>query len=304
MSLTQFSTEVTVTTANRREQLLLDVAEPTTLIDEAQILDSGGRTAKDLLVQQAGSGVQVNAGGGQGHVSLNGIPNSGVLVLIDGRRMLGRDANGNFNIEEISLSGIERIEVVRGPSSAIYGADALGGVINFVSKKAEYRGWRNTLSLLGGSYGDLRGSDSLGVRRGRGGVSLFGAYRSYDGYDLDGDSGPQTVGQPESTFKNAGLTADFRFTPKLVARLFTDYNRRDIDKYFFAGATQQASTVFNSVRDLTREMIAPGAGVSPRADTSFNVSFNYGRYLRDETQIFARPATWCRRRPGASGTRS
>jgi outer membrane receptor for ferrienterochelin and colicins len=286
LQLTPFSTEVTVTTANRREQLLLDVAEPTTLIDEAQILDSGSRTAKDLLVQQAGSGVQVNAGGGQGHVSVNGIPNSGVLVLLDGRRFLGRDANGNFNIEEIALAGIERVEVVRGPSSALYGADALGGVINFVTKKAQYQGFRNTLSLLGGSYGDLRGSDSVSFRRGNGGVTVYGAYRQYDGYDLDGDRGPQTIGQPESSFKSAGLSGDYRFSGKLVGRVFADYNKRDIDKYFFAGPTQQASTVYNSVRDLTRVMLAPELEFSPRTDTSFNVSYNYGRYLRDETQIF------------------
>lgn len=286
LALAQFSTSITVTTANRREQLLLDVAEPTTLIDEAQILDTGSRTAKDLLVQQAGSGVQVNAGGGQGHVSLNGIPNSGVLVLIDGRRFLGRDANGNFNLEEVALAGVERVEIVRGPSSALYGADALGGVINFVTRRAKDRGWRNSVSLLGGSYGDLRASDTLSVRRGRGGVSLYGAFRAYDGFDLDGERGPQTIGQPESKFKNGGLSADVQLGSKLTARLFADYNKRDIDKYFFSGATQLASTVYNSVRDLTRYMVAPELEFAPRSDLSFNATYNYGRYLRDETQFF------------------
>ncbi len=77
MSLTRFSTTVTVTTANRREELLMDTAEPTTVIDQVQILDTGARNAKDLLSEQQGSGVQVNVGGGQGYVSLNGVSNKG-----------------------------------------------------------------------------------------------------------------------------------------------------------------------------------------------------------------------------------
>lgn len=286
LTLAQFSTSIIVTTANRREQLLLDVAEPTTLIDEGQILDTGSRTAKDLLVQQAGTGVQVNAGGGQGHISLNGIPNSGVLVLIDGRRFLGRDANGSLNMEELALAGIERVEVVRGPSSALYGADALGGVVNFISKRAKDEGWRNSLSALGGSYGDVRINDSVSVRRGKGGFSGYGAYRSYDGYDLDGDRGPQTIGQPESTFFNGGMSGDLQLGSRVTARLFADYNDRDIDKYYFSGATQLATTVYNSQRTLTRYMISPELAIVPRPDLSFNVSYNYGKYVRDETQTF------------------
>jgi hypothetical protein len=83
MGVAQLSTSLTVETANRREQLLLDVAEPVTLIEKAQIEDTGARSAKDVLVEQNGSGIQVNAGGGQGYISINGIPNKGVLGARD-----------------------------------------------------------------------------------------------------------------------------------------------------------------------------------------------------------------------------
>ena len=136
LSIASLSTSVTVETANRREQLLLDVAVPTTLIDDAQIQDTGARSAKDLL-EQGGSGVYVNSGGGQGHLSINGIPNKGVLVLVNGRRYLGKDANGNLNLEELQLAGIDRIEVVKGAGSALYGSDALGGVVNFITPRPD-----------------------------------------------------------------------------------------------------------------------------------------------------------------------
>jgi len=285
MTVVHFATSVTVTTASRREELLLEVADPTTLIDRTQIEDSGARSAKDLLVEQSGSGVQVQAGGGQGHVSLNGIPNSGVLVLVDGRRFLGKDANGNLNLEELQLAGIDRVEIVKGAASALYGSDALGGVINLITRKVLQPGVRNTMSVTGGSYGDLRVSDTIGVRHGPGGFTATGQYRSYDGFDLDA-SNPQTIGQPESRFSNAGGTADLRLADRLDLRFFGDYSRRKISNYFFSGPTQLPSTVYDSRRDLTRYTVSPELSFLPRPGTTLTASFTYGRYDRDETQVF------------------
>ena len=62
----QFSSEVTVTTANRRQEVLLKAADPVVLIDRTQIEDAGARSAKDVLLDQAGQGVIVNQGGGPG----------------------------------------------------------------------------------------------------------------------------------------------------------------------------------------------------------------------------------------------
>lgn len=285
LSVVQFATSVTVTTANRREELLLEVADPTTLIDRTQIEDSGARSAKDLLVEQAGSGVQVQAGGGQGHVSLNGIPNSGVLVLVDGRRFLGKDANGNLNLEDVQLAGIDRVEIVKGAASALYGSDALGGVINLITRKATNPGVRNSLSATGGSYGDVRVSDSVGLRQGPGGFTATGNYRAYDGFDLDA-ANPQTIGQPESRFSNAGGTADLRVSNRVDLRFFGDYSRRKISNYFFSGPTQLPSTVYDSRRDLTRYTLSPELSFMARPGTSLTTSFTYGRYDRDETQVF------------------
>ena len=297
MGVAQLSTSLTVETANRREQLLLDVAEPVTLIEKTQIEDTGARSAKDVLVEQNGSGIQVNAGGGQGYISINGIPNKGVLVLVNGRRYLGKDANGNLNLEELRLPGIQRIEVVKGAGSALYGSDALGGVVNFITDETTERGVTNTATISAGSYDDYRFDDALSWRGSRGGVNLAGGYRTYDGFDLESctpelqaSSGckpnPQTIGQPPSTYWNASGTADFEVTKKVVARFFGDYQLREVRDYFFSGATQLASTVYDSQRDLTRFTLSPAVDflLSPR--TSVNVTYTYGKYLRDETRVF------------------
>jgi len=285
MTLPQYSAEVTVTTANRREQLLLEVADPTVLIDRAQIADTGARTAKDLLIDQTGAGIQVQAGGGQGHLSLNGIPNSGVLVLIDGRRYLGKDANGSLNLEDLPLTGVERVEVVKGAGSALYGSDAIGGVVNFVTRQSKTAGVTNLLEMSGGSYGDWRVNETLGYRRGRGGISGSGGYRRYDGFDLS-ESNPQTIGQPESTWWSATLNADYRLGDKVFARLAGDYSKREIDNYFFSGATQLPASVYNSQRALTRYSVSPTIDIAASPSTMVTVAYTGGWYLRDETRIF------------------
>ena len=285
LGVVQFSSEVTVTTANRREQLLLDVAEPTVLIDRPQIEDTGARTAKDLLLEQAGAGVQVHAGGGQGHLSINGIPNSGVLVLIDGRRYLGKDANGSFNLEDLPLAGIDRVEIVKGAGSALYGSDALGGVVNFVTRRSTAPGSWSAFNASGGSYGDQQVSETAGWRGSRGGVTVGGAFRQYDGFDLS-EANPQTIGQPESQWVTGDVKADVRLTGGLVARVATDYSKREIRNYFFSGATQLPSTVYDSQRDLTRTAISPGLDYQISPTTSVSLNYTHGRYLRDETRVF------------------
>lgn len=284
LSLVQFSSQVTVTTANRREQLLLDVAESTVLIDSGQIADAAARTAKDLLVELSGAGIQVNAGGGQGYLSLNGIPNKGVLVLIDGRRYLGRDANGNFNLEDLSLTGIDRVEVVKGAGSALYGSDALGGVVNFVTRPPKNGLWTG-IDINGGTYGDFRANQSAGWRAARGGFTGSLGYRTYDGFDLS-EANPQTIGQPASKWLNGDVRGDLKLSQRLFARMAVDYSDRDIKNYFFSGATQLATTVYDSQRNLVRQTFAPGLDAQLSSRASLSVDYTHGKYIRDETRIF------------------
>lgn len=283
--LTEFSSTITVTTANRREQLLLDVAEPTTLIDELQILDTGALTAKDVLSEQAGAGVVVHAGGGQGHVSINGVSNSGVLVMIDGRRYLGRDGIGNFNLEDLDISGAERIEVVKGSGSALYGTDALGGVINIITRKAREPGSRNRLEVLAGSHSDWRVTDSFARRGERFGVTLIPSYRTFDGFDLDAED-PQTQGQPESEFLNFQANGDFELTPKIAGRLFSYYSRRDVEKNFFAGATQLGEEVYDQQKELVRWSFSPELDFVFTPNTTLNLRLTEEKYDREETDVY------------------
>jgi len=102
-----------------------------------EIERAGAGSITDLL--RAQPGVQINASGGAGtssSVYLRGTNADHVVVLIDGLRINSATLGTNF-FENIPLGQIERIEILRGPASSLYGADAIGGVIQIFTRKAE-----------------------------------------------------------------------------------------------------------------------------------------------------------------------
>lgn len=100
---------------------------------------------KDVLKEVPG--VQLtNEGDNRKGVSIRGLDSSYTLILVDGKRVNSRNAvfrHNDFDLNWIPVDSIERIEVVRGPMSSLYGSDALGGVVNIITKnRSEMVGYR------------------------------------------------------------------------------------------------------------------------------------------------------------------
>src|SRR5690554_1822594 len=124
--------EITVvTTASRSARALQDETTSVEIIDRATIDATGGNTVADLLVTEAG--LELERSLGRSGVLMQGLDPEYALILIDGRRAIGR-VNGTIDLNAIRLENVERIEIVKGPQSALYGADALAGVINIITK--------------------------------------------------------------------------------------------------------------------------------------------------------------------------
>jgi outer membrane receptor for ferrienterochelin and colicins len=105
----------------------------TEILDRDYIENSGADTLDDLLESAGLQFAETDMGS---HVQLQGMTGERVLILVDGKRIAGRVA-GNLPAQALPTADIERIEIVRGPQSALYGSDALGGVINIITKKPE-----------------------------------------------------------------------------------------------------------------------------------------------------------------------
>lgn len=122
-------------TATRLDVDPSQVTVHTDVIDGDEIAERGARTLADVLRQE--SGIQINSSLGTGQqIFIDGLDGKYVLVLLDGRPINGRvDNRLDLTRLGISASQIERVEVVRGPMSALYGSEALGGVVNIITKR-------------------------------------------------------------------------------------------------------------------------------------------------------------------------
>jgi outer membrane cobalamin receptor len=176
-----------VVTATKTEKDPKDVTQSVTVITAEEIRRSGATNAAEAV--RTAVGVTLNDNGPRGSsktVNIRGANYSQVLVLLDGAR-LNSSQNGGFDLAvlPVPIDDIERIEIVRGPGSPLYGADAVGGVVNIITKKPTV-----PVSVIGAAAGS-HGYDWLQLgnsgRQGSGYYSLTGTRETSDGYRLNSD---------------------------------------------------------------------------------------------------------------------
>lgn len=152
-----------VVTAARREQRLADAVVETELITAAD-LRQGPADLAAVLADRVGIQLEGGVPAGAG-VQLRGFGSRRVLVLLDGQPLVGR-VNGNLDLGRLPVSLIERIEIVKGPQSTLYGSDAIGGVVNVITRGGPSSGSRAGLALIGGTQGRAELAADGGWRRG------------------------------------------------------------------------------------------------------------------------------------------
>ncbi|MFT3665466.1 TonB-dependent receptor domain-containing protein [Piscinibacter sp.] len=189
-----------VVISGTREPLALErLAADVVVIDADTIRQSSADSVADLLRRQAG--VQLSRSGGPGQsagVFIRGASSGQSAVFVDGVRV-GSATLGSPSLESLSLAQIERIEVLRGPGSSLYGADALGGVINIYTRRGDGPARIDAHAAIGG-YGSNQAS--LAVSGGVGDWDLAGSlsHEKSDGVsavrpgDLFGNHNPDDDG--------------------------------------------------------------------------------------------------------------
>ncbi len=222
-----------IVTGTRLENTTETTGSSVSVLSEQDLEDGIYRNATEAIQQVPGVDVVQSGGqGGNAGVFLRGGNSEFTLVMLDGIELNNpASTNRSFNISNLTLENIERIEVVRGPQSTIYGSDAMGGVINLVSKKAQ-EGVHTSLSSQAGSYNSFTqvgnvsyGSKQFDVSTGItqqnvGGISAASAgdgNTEHDGYDNTSLSNRMRLAPTE----DLELTSTTRYTN----------SRTDFDNY-------------------------------------------------------------------------
>lgn len=136
-----------VVTASSTEQNLKDAPASISVITQQDLQRKPVQNLKEVLKEVPG--VQLtNEGDNRQGVSIRGLSSSYTLILVDGKRVNSRNAvfrHNDFDLNWIPVDAIERIEVVRGPMSSLYGSDALGGVVNIITRKVG-KSWHGSVT--------------------------------------------------------------------------------------------------------------------------------------------------------------
>ena len=208
-----------VVTGTRTPHLLKDVPVQTEVVTSRDFKRTGAKTVDEALTSSIGVIINEDLSG-QG-ASLRGIDGDRVLILVDGERAVGR-VRGSIDLSQYALNNVEKIEIVKGNGSTLYGSDAMGGVINIITKRPKETKLSGDVSFDYGKYKQLNPSANLKYGNTKTAILVGGNYYSTDGFDLI-DSTLHTEGVEKINRANFSSKLNHKLSDKWTTTLSSRY---------------------------------------------------------------------------------
>ena len=185
-----FDLDAVVVTGTRTPKFLKDTPIQTRVITSRDIARTDATNVKDLLQQEL-PGVEFSyAMNQQTHLNFSGFGGQGVLFLVDGERLAGETMD-DVDFSRLTMDNVERIEIVKGAASALYGSNANGGVINIITKR-HGEPWTLNVNARYAKHNDQRYGMSFGLNGKHWNNMLTANYNSVDNYDVHSADDPVT----------------------------------------------------------------------------------------------------------------
>ncbi len=231
------SEEIIVTGAAREKVKLKQSGSAISVLSDKDLETRQTRFVSDVLRDLAGTAVNRSGPfGGSTQLRLRGAEGNHTLVVIDGIKA-NEPFNGEFDFSGLMADDIARIELIRGQQSALYGSDAIGGVLNVVSAKAA-EGFHGSARVEGGSFNTLAGLVRFGY--GGEGINITGSYGRFQTSGTPtARGGKENDGYRNDTFRvKAEIDLAKGLTLTLAGRAVNAYGETDPQDFTFGSPTQ------------------------------------------------------------------
>ena len=272
-SKTETTLQEVVVTATRFQKKLKDVPIPVQVITAEQIRKAQVSNFQDFLENEF-SGINFTYDGGSPNINMMGFGGKYVLFLIDGERMAGETFN-NIDYDRINMDDIERVEIIKGASSSLYGSNAIGGVINIITKNAK-KSLETGAGYFYDTNVDYKVNFNIGTKQKWGDIKVSTFYKYRRPYTLKDTEPLRTIyenGKIEEEemseiavagFTNYGLSPKigFNISPKFKRTLTPTYyfnernngtnlSKKILDRYYNYMATARADIKISQDKDLS-----------------------------------------------------
>ena len=209
-----------IITATKTERILSSLPLNVSIIKKSDIEKTNATRLSDVINEELGLITVSDFGGGEG-IQMQGLDSEYTLVLIDNQPLMGRSA-GTLDLNRISVGNIKQIEIVRGPSSSLYGNNAFAGVINIITEEPK-NGLKGNLISSYETHNTFDNNILFSYKKNNFYSSVFFNNYSSDGYDLIEDDGLNTVNKFKTNNLQVKLGQDIgeSLKIKINARYYT-----------------------------------------------------------------------------------